>query len=365
MRMVALGIDHGVITVENDEGPQEQTLNGIVSFTATATLPPAFGSIQGTVRNTAGSPVQSASVSATNDATGQAFTAFTNAAGSYNIGSLRAGSYTVIAQKIDFVDDTQSEVGVTSNPVTVDLSLQPLPPRSGTVLFAVNSSDDGLSFLDPATGISTFMNRLSPNVNLMVTPTAMAARPSDGALFVWNNSDEGASAGAYLVRVNACTGRGTRINVDALNVNIHALAFSPTGTLYGLQSFPSNTLMIINQTTGSLTPVGPLQFQDGPAFSPSGADFGPDGSLYAASRAGQLVTVDVSTGGLTLVGVMAPNQSDVQSIAFAPSGQLIGAAGGQLFDISITDATVTNFRNASRAPQGMDFAPAPSCSLSP
>jgi WD40 repeat protein len=240
------------------------------------------------------------------------------------------------------------------------------PNPNALVLYGVNSGDDGLSVINPATGAASFINRLSPDLNLMTTPVAMASRPSDGALFVWNNSDLDPNTqpptqlGGYLVRVDVCTGRGTRINPDGPrhDGSIGSLAFSPEGTLYALQISNPRRLFTVNTSTGALT-AGPDLTLGGAPFSAFGADFGPDGRLYAVSPSGELATINVTTGVATLIGTLNPSTTLPQTIAFDPSGGLIGAASsGQLFDINITTAVISNLRSTSRDPQGMDFGPA-------
>src|ERR1041385_344148 len=85
-----------------------------------------------------------------------------------------------------------------------------VPPSPPGVLYGVNSADDGLSTIDPGTGVEAFVGRLGgENLALFTTPVAMAIRPSDGTVFVWNNSGDGESVGATtgdLLTADTCSG---------------------------------------------------------------------------------------------------------------------------------------------------------------
>ena len=52
--------------------------------------------------------------------------------------------------------------------------VQEIPDPELEVLYGVNASDDGLSVIDPTTGVVTFLGSLDPDPNLLVTPVAMA-----------------------------------------------------------------------------------------------------------------------------------------------------------------------------------------------
>jgi hypothetical protein len=122
----------------------------------------------------------------------------------------------------------------------------------------------------------------------------------------------------------------------------------------------------VNPATGEVTEISTL-------FSgnlPSGADFDSDGTLYAAftnSGSGPLVTtlrtIDPITGVTALVGPLSQDIGVIGSIAFDPSGVLLGSGwvtDNILFDLDKSNGTVSNVRSVvgGSAPQGMGFAPA-------
>ncbi len=78
---------------------------------------------------------------------------------------------------------------------------------SHLVLYGVNSADDGLSSMNPADPTYvTFIGFLDPDSEKITTPVAMAIRPSDEEIFVWNNSPI-----AALLTVDRTTGLATQI----------------------------------------------------------------------------------------------------------------------------------------------------------
>jgi len=240
------------------------------------------------------------------------------------------------------------------------------PPQLN-VLYGVDSSTDGLSVIDPTSGRVTLIGPLDPNNQLFTTPLAMAVRPSDGKIFVWNNSPVGG-----LVTVDACSGLGTKVNESTPDQGIlYSLSFTAGG---GLVGFVGNEVYAIDQSTGVKTLIGPLQ-QLSSTDRVQDADLSSDGYVYAiVSTPGPpgtpdlrlLAKIDPLLGSVALIG--APLSTDLGrlwAVAFDPTGKLIGSAdegvsGSVLFDINPADGTITNIRALvpGASPQGMDFGPA-------
>jgi len=235
------------------------------------------------------------------------------------------------------------------------------------VLYGVNSSDDGLSRIDLATGQATLIGRLDPDTTKLTTPIAMAVRYSGAVdeVFVWNNSDGGTTG--VLLTVDRCTGLGTKVNpAGAPQGVLAALAFSPQGTLFGVDS----ELYTINPTTGVKTLVGSLGIVNpvgGADFDPTllttdvlyGVELTPGGSTTAP----RLVTINTATGVATVVATLSVDVGRIGSIAFTPTGGLLGSAfggtpGNILFDLNKSTGAVSNVRTVSGGfpPQGMGFA---------
>ncbi len=242
-------------------------------------------------------------------------------------------------------------------------------PFSGSdILSGVNSSDDGLSLINSQTGAVSFVGRLDPNTNLYTTPVAMGVRPSDGEIFVWNNSGDGTSASAetgVLLTVDPGTGQGTPVNSSTPSQgSLGALAFSPSGALYGFADrvvtpeegspYLVSDLVSVSPSTGVKTLIAQLSEE----LRIGGADLSCGGTLYGvelSTGSERLVTVDVTTGTVTVIGTLSPGISVIGSIVFDQFGTLIGSAGGTLFDINPTTGAVSNVRSVAggSSPQGL------------
>jgi len=245
-------------------------------------------------------------------------------------------------------------------------------PEAPTLLYGVNAGDDGLSTYDVATGAASFVGRLGgSNLNLYMTPVAMAVRP-DHAMFVWNNSGDGTTGGTStgdLLTVNSCSGLATKLNSTATLRDIGALAFAG-GVLYGAEDFIpdggslTSRLVTIDAATGAVSgPIGSMGLRIG------GMDADANGTLYGleltTTGTQRLVTIDKTTGAALTQVTLNQNIGVAGSIVFSTSGTLIGAgfggpSGDILFDIAPGTGAVSNVRGVTggSAPQGMGFAPA-------
>jgi hypothetical protein len=226
-------------------------------------------------------------------------------------------------------------------------------------LYAIESSSDGLSIVDPVTGAMSFVGPLHPDPDIYATPVAMAVHPSDGTIFVWNNSDldpatgDGISTGVLLT-VDPATGLARRVDPDTPPQGVlSALAFSPDGRLFGVDSH----LFEIDPDTGVRREIGPIGFRVAAAdFDPSGRFWGVELSLTED----RLVQVDLETGTPSVVGSLGTNR--IGSITFAPDGTLLGTdfsgLRGELFDIDLGTAATSNYRSivGGFMPQGLGFS---------
>jgi len=222
------------------------------------------------------------------------------------------------------------------------------PAYAGEEMFAVDSHVDALYLIDIDSGDTALIGPGGMGIGAM-TPVSMARRPSDGALFVTNNSPAGV---AGLLRVDPATGLATHIGGSP-----RSIACDDAGTLYtqtgGLASTGPGSLATIDPTTGALTPLG------GPSFDNLlGLDYnGEHGLLYGISERGDLVRIDTdgSVVGTTHVSPWFPG-----ALAFSASGRLIlSTLTDELFDIDLDTGTLINGRPASLTPQGLAVVPEP------
>jgi predicted outer membrane repeat protein len=230
------------------------------------------------------------------------------------------------------------------------------------LLYGVNSGEDRLSIIDPATGVSTTVGPLDPDPGRVLTPVAMAVRPSDRQIFVWNND----SPDRALLAVDRCTGLGTQVEPTTPPQRVvQALAFGPQDALLGLGlrlDVVDGALLAIDATSGEVTQISTL-----PGL-PAGADFAA-GYLYALRSTGagiqEIIRIDPESGALTEIARLTEDVGTVGSMVFDEFGNLLGSGRGGpygdiLFDLDPGDGSVSNIRSVSggSAPQGLGFAPA-------
>ncbi len=240
-------------------------------------------------------------------------------------------------------------------------------------LYGINASVDGLYSIKKSKSIKVnVIGRLNsdsqstaPN-SKFIRPSAMAMRPSDGALFVWNNKEKEHGKTIHtgdLLEVDKCSGSASVVgHNDSQGLDLKALAFGPDDKLYGL----NDSLYQIDTNTGETKPIG----------SPSGwfyqkwlrigaADFDPNtGTLYAVekrhSRSQRIVTVNTSTGEVKKIGMVSEEFAPIGSIVFTPQGTLIGSGGwgrkAFLFEMDRNGNVLKRWKVKSpHMPQGMAF----------
>lgn len=220
-------------------------------------------------------------------------------------------------------------------------------------IYGVNSCDDSLSLIDAETGSVTLVGALGFG---FFSPIAMAIRPSDGEIFVWNNFP---SPG--LATVDPETGAAAAVGGGGGPV-LGAIAFTPDGGLFGATS-GGRGFYQISDVSGTAILIG-----DGEIPSTAGMDSDPSGTLFALElrlTSARLVTIDPSDGSEMLVGTVDLPALLPGSIIFDASGRLIGSASsgncgdpGVLFDIDPTNGDVSNVIDLGGSfPQGMGLAP--------
>ena len=142
----------------------------------------------------------------------------------------------------------------------------------------------------------------------------------------------GRNAASSLYAINPATGAATQGPVTAPGVALTGLAVHPhTGVLYGSTSTNSpaspGNLVTVNKTTGAVTVIGPFGLG---GDTLADITFDAFGRLFGAdSGAGDLYTVNLATGAATLVGITPIVPFGGFGIAFAPSAP--GTASGRLF----------------------------------
>lgn len=249
------------------------------------------------------------------------------------------------------------------------LCTKPCEAVFSEILYGVESGTDGLSVYDPVTGAATFVGELDgdPLVNNFSTPIAMAVRPSDGTIFVWNNSSKSPTGSGHdltyeLLTVDPATGLATEVDPLALpQGQLGALVFTPDDRLFGMNHSSPYTLVEINPVTGEFVSGSSVSLGLGIAA----ADSDPCGVIYGVELTGssiheRFVTIDPTTGVVTDIGNLNPEVGVIGTIVFDPDGNLIGSSfggslGSVLFDIDVATGAVSNIRSTGTASQGLGF----------
>ncbi|MHC4941234.1 MAG: NHL repeat-containing protein [Planctomycetota bacterium] len=191
------------------------------------------------------------------------------------------------------------------------------------VVYGVDAHNETLFTLDLETGDRTYApNKLGANVS---TPTGMAIRPSDGAIYIWNNYGGGGtdnSAGRGLYTVDPETGIATLVATSS--IAMEGLAFDPGGVLYGrIPQLPNSgqgqgpgPLAYVDLVTAELTPVSqanpPVQLPRFTALDYRAAD----GDLYAITLNYVLLRIDPELGALINA---RPLVIEVPGLGFVPA----------------------------------------------
>ena len=242
-------------------------------------------------------------------------------------------------------------------------------------LFGVGSVGDSLFTIDRNTGVTTQVGTLDPNAgtngscpNNFATPITMAVRPSDGTIFVKNNSrldpcpDSSGTLTIELVTVDPDTGEATSFGDNTLGTSTSGgLAIDPTDP--NEQLYQVSSVLETVDISGSVvtrTQIATI------GVSCANADFDASGTLFCSTLGGKLYQINKVTGFPTFIGDLDedPNTTGAQtsfglvgSIAFAPDGTLLGSGQGAdfLFDIDPLNAQVSNLRPLGSFAQGMGF----------
>lgn len=245
------------------------------------------------------------------------------------------------------------------------------------ILYGVNSSDDGLSIINPTTGEISYIGPLDPDPDIYTTPVSMAVHPVTQEIYVWNNTDGGPDPAnppktGVLLRVDKMTGLATQVSMENTEVVIGGLAFTPDGTLYGSGNYEIEEgvyeyhLYEIDINDGSLTPV--KQYASG--FWLYAMDCDSQGIIYGVrTTSGMLYKIDPSTGDpIGYPKALTPAIGVVGTIAFAPDGRLLGTSLAMpdypepgekrpaMFTIDPVSGDVNDIIELeTTAPQGMGF----------
>ena len=191
-----------------------------------------------------------------------------------------------------------------------------------------------------ATGQATFVAPIRVNGSASVGVTGLAVHPETG-VFYGITAASSPNFPSHLISIEPLTGRA--VLVGDLKNPASDIAFNRAGILFAW--LPSTSqLGIINQSNGSVTPIGPPR----QAGTPSGLAIDKNGVAYITTggAGGTLDTVDLGTGNVTRGPPIsnAPFPTGVNSMAFSTSGLLLavnsnGGAPAETRLVTINTAT--------------------------
>ncbi len=177
--------------------------------------------------------------------------------------------------------------------------------------YALNYDDNGLYTIDVATGAGTYVGPLTGIIGGQ-SIAGMACDKSTGVMYV--STTDITSSDIYTIDLN--TGALTHIGTTGIPGLIE-IAIDGTGTMYGWD-IVNDQSFIIDKSTGASTLLGPLGVDLNYA---QGGNWDPVSDIIyvaAYSSSGQLMTLDKTTGALTMVGAFSGG-SEVDAFAF-PGG---------------------------------------------
>ncbi|HYH84211.1 MAG TPA: carboxypeptidase regulatory-like domain-containing protein [Pyrinomonadaceae bacterium] len=148
--------------------PDDLRLSPQVYEPETGEVSGANGTLNGRVTDSSGAAVAGASVTVTNDSTGQSFTATTNDEGVFRTGRLAQGSYSVTVSSTGFAQTVVRGVSVTpSRAASIGVALQP-----GSVSETVEIQADGAGIEKSVSELSVGGLRARTNNFLLLSPGA-------------------------------------------------------------------------------------------------------------------------------------------------------------------------------------------------
>jgi hypothetical protein len=225
--------------------------------------------------------------------------------------------------------------------------------RAQVVLLGITASLTGqpqttgrLVDVDPATGAAT-----NPRDTGLYGLTGITTQPTTGFLFGLTSSSS--TPANSLVRIDPLTGTPFVVGPTGLSQIIEGdLAFNPVnGFLYGVQdlaNISARNLFRIDPATGAATTIGNIT----PAGDFSALAFSPSGVLYAINTDGSanslLNVIDPSTATISSTMPLNVNLSVQAGMAIAAAGNTAyvtdggdGGPTGQLFSLDLSNGVLT------------------------
>jgi hypothetical protein len=203
------------------------------------------------------------------------------------------------------------------------IGLQSISAHAQSTLYAIDNTLAFLSIVDPLTGDElSFVSIVVPN-ETYASGNGLATNPLTGDLYAAVKFSGQSGPGRNLILINPNTGAAT--SIGNMEQPIASLAFSSSGTLYGVTGDCLNgcggvaigeTLFIINTSTAALTQVQTLgNGTDGEAiaFNPT------DGMMYHMSGKGAgliFEKINLGNGAVTSISLSGASVANREAIGF-------------------------------------------------
>jgi WD40 repeat protein len=232
-------------------------------------------------------------------------------------------------------------------------------PADGGPFFCLAFGPDGRRIASAGRGTITIREvgtgRVTRTIRAHGGPINSVAFSPDGRRIASGMSTPNASAGSPEVKIwDAETGRQLGVFRDA-QWGYMNLAFSPDGRQVGYVVHMSNTIRLLDGTTGQEVTALTHPAAEGAiavAFSPDG------GRIAAAYGSGLILAWDRGTG--AVIRMYRGHAGAVLGVTFSPDGSRIASAGAdgtvRLWEMD-TDRELATFRGHTGPVYGVQFAP--------
>ncbi|HEX3159363.1 MAG TPA: TonB-dependent receptor [Gemmatimonadaceae bacterium] len=218
------------------------------------------GRLTGTVRSARGAPVEAASVTAANEATGASRRATTRPDGSYTVGDLAPGAYTVTVAAVGHRRAVHRAVQVTGTPTTLDVALEAAPLEAVVVTATLREEElTAVPFSIAAPTARTLRERGADNIEAIAANVAglsvqnlgpgqsqVAIRGASAGQIARDQPGVKEQVGVYLDETPVSLSLFTP-DLDLFDVARVEVLRGPQGTLFGSGSLSGTARYITNQ----------------------------------------------------------------------------------------------------------------------
>jgi uncharacterized repeat protein (TIGR01451 family) len=233
---------------------------------------------------------------------------------------------------------------VTPGVATLTTGISGLAFDAAGDLFGATSAGPGstsnLVRIDPSTGVQLSSTPIA-NASQPLSIGDLTFQPGTNRLYGIGTADAGPTGAGQLYTIDTATGAATPIGTPVTG-KAGGLAFAPTGTLYFASVAPSGAqqLYTLDPATGKALTGIALKSAPGESGIITGMAVREDGVLVGSdSISGNLVTINTTSGALTVIPLLDPDTDGSSSSAARPA-PVRGIAGDIAFQ-PVDDGALT------------------------